>query len=194
MEIKTTSEVIIFIVFFIPGFIMMKSYGVFIAREKIDFSAGFIEATGFSCLNYAICSPFILYCYSKAVYIFYPKTFIIIAFFIMFIIPIMLVKIYLLFLESNWANKKRLVDPHLSAWDYFFRKGVAYYVIVNLKNGKSVFGVYQKGSYASSYPCKDIYLSEVWKKNATGGFSNVITNTAGVLIFEEEISTIEFIK
>ena len=117
-----------------------------------------------------------------------------VAFFIMFIIPIMLVKIYLLFLESNWANKKRLVDPHLSAWDYFFRKGVAYYVIVNLKNGKSVFGVYQKGSYASSYPCKDIYLSEVWKKNATGGFSNVITNTAGVLIFEEEISTIEFIK
>lgn len=51
------------------------------------------------------------------------------------------------------------------AWDHFFRnRRKACWVLVHLKGGGLVGGVFSKNSFASSYPDpEDLYLEEVWQ-------------------------------
>lgn len=88
---------------------------------------------------------------------------------------------------------KFLINPTKSAWDSFFSRRESYYVIVTLKNGKCIGGKYGLKSYSSTYPNPEgIYLEEVWKLNEKNGFDEIVDQTAGILITENEISTIEF--
>lgn len=96
-------------------------------------------------------------------------------------------------LNSKWAAKNKMLDIHKSAWDYFFSMGRSKWIIVTLKSGKKIGGKYQDGSFASSYPEKDLFISEVWNLKDNGsGFDRVVNRTSGVLILESEISNIEF--
>jgi hypothetical protein len=74
-----------------------------------------------------------------------------------------------------------------------FSRRESYYVIVTLKNGKRIGGKYGLNSYSSTYPNPEgIYLEEVWKLNDEYGFDEIVDQTEGILITENEISTIEF--
>ncbi len=193
MDLKSNNDIIIFIVFFIPGFVMMQYYGLLIARERIDFSKAFLEVASFSCINYAICSPFIIIAYFNDFENTHQNWFIVFFLLLVLIIPIFLVVIYCKIRNSKWASKLKLVDPIKSAWDFYFSKNEKNWVIVTLKNGNKIGGYYTNGSFASSYPLKDFYISELWNLK-DGKFERKIERTEGILILGEEILTIEFIK
>ena len=56
-------------------------------------------------------------------------------------------------------------------------------------------GKYGLNSSASAYPKeRQIYLEEVWTEGANGGFGKKVARTKGVILFESEISYIEFLK
>jgi hypothetical protein len=193
MDIKSSHDILFFILFFIPGFIMLKVYNLLVARDKFDFSSGLFEAVAFSCINYAICSPLILFMvkYDWLTNHFY--FFLVTLSLIILILPILFVRLYIAILNSKWAAKNKMLDIHKSAWDFFFSKGQSKWIIVTLKGGKKIGGKYQDGSFASSYPDKDIYISEVWKlKENSIGFDRIVDRTSGILILESEISSIEF--
>jgi hypothetical protein len=80
--------------------------------------------------------------------------------------------------------------------DYFFSKREPYWVIITLKSGRKIAGKYACNSCTSAYPeSKEIYLEEVWKlKKDNYTFVEQIERTGGILITENEISTIEFLK
>jgi len=86
-----------------------------------------------------------------------------------------------------------MINPTKSAWDSFFSNRESYYVIVTLKNGRKIGGKYGKNSFSSTYPNpEELYLEELWKLNENGGFESKESQTEGILITEQEISTIEF--
>ena len=83
--------------------------------------------------------------------------------------------------------------PDPLAWDYFFRQGHSCFVLVHLKDGKVIGGLYNGESFASSYPeSQDIYLGEVWKVDEQGRFQSRIDATMGALVNHGVIDYLEF--
>jgi hypothetical protein len=96
--------------------------------------------------------------------------------------------------KAKWYTK-RLLTPNNSAWDDFFSQWEDYWVIVTLKSGRKIAGKYACKSYTSGFPApKEIYLEEEWMLNKQGLFKKKREQTQGILICENEISTIEFFK
>ncbi len=178
--------------FFIPGFIYLKSYRLFVADTKSDFSKDWFEAIGISIVNFILFS-FPIYLIANRNFI-QNHTFWYFFFFclIVLVAPILWAWGFYKISNKKWFSKF-LINPTKSAWDSFFSKKESYYVIVNLKNGKKVGGKYGLNSYSSAFPhTNEIYLEEEWELNENGGFEKKVNQTAGILITENEISTIEF--
>ena len=91
-------------------------------------------------------------------------------------------------------TKPKQNTPYATPWDYVFDKKEPYWVIVNLKNGKRIGGMFSENSEASAYPHKgQIYLEKTCVLDDNGGFQSVDKNSKGVIILEGEISNIEFL-
>jgi len=115
-----------------------------------------------------------------------------ILFFIVIGAPIIGTLLFHVISKSKWFTKV-LISPTKSAWDSFFSNRKSFWVIITLKNGRKIAGKYGMNSHSSTYPNpNEIYIEEVWKLNEAGGFEEKEAQTAGVIITEKEISTIEF--
>ncbi|HOO95865.1 MAG TPA: DUF6338 family protein [Proteiniphilum sp.] len=192
MESLTLDKIILIAVFFIPGFIYLKAYRLFIAETNTDFSKDLYEAIGFSFIN-AIIFSYPIYLINQDN--FFNKNalwyFIIIGF-IVLITPVVWALIFYLISKKKWFSRY-LVTPTKSAWDEFFSKRECYWVIVTLKNGRKIAGKYGMKSIASTYPLpNDIYLEDIWTLNDDNKFGDSIEKNEGILITSNEISTIEF--
>ena len=194
MDIFNLNALYLFIIFFIPGFISIKIYDLLIPGEKRDFSSSISEVIAYSCLNYAFLSWLIVLITKNNYYINHTSWFILFVFLILFFAPI-LWPILFLRIISNELISKYVVNPVPRPWDFIFSKRESYWIIVNLKSGLKIGGLYDTNSYTSSYPIKEqIYLEEVWKLDENGAFKTPIDRSNGILILGDEISSIEFFK
>lgn len=192
MKELTIDNILLLMTFFVPGFIYLKSYRLFIADTKTDFSKDLYEAIGISIINLIIFS-YPIYLFSENDYI-KTNTFIYFLFFgfIILVAPILYALLFHEISKKKWFLKY-LISPTKSSWDSFFIKRESYYVLVTLKNGRKIGGKYGINSFSSTFPNpKEIYIEEVWRLNKKGEFKNKIEQTEGILITENEISTIEF--
>lgn len=192
MEAITFDKLLILTFFFVPGFVYLKAYRLFIAETRTDFSKDLYEAIGFSFLN-AIILAYPLYLIHTDKFLDkHPLWYFLIVFSVLIIAPIVYALIFCIVSKKKWFSRL-LINPTKSAWDSFFSRRESYYVIVTLKNGKRIGGKYGLNSYSSTYPNPEgIYLEEVWKLNDKNGFDEIVDQTEGILITENEISTIEF--
>jgi hypothetical protein len=88
--------------------------------------------------------------------------------------------------------RNKIISIIPTSWDYFFNKRVPCFMLVHLNNGRVVGGLYNNGSFASSYPEKeDLYLEEVWKINSEGKFIEKLADTKGLLVNHDSIEYIE---
>ena len=195
MESLTFENIQVFIIFFLPGFISVKTYQFLIATEKIEFSKAIFETIGYSILNYILMS-WLIWLNLKEDWMFINSIWFYLSTFITLIItPIIWPLIIYLVLRSEWIKKFIVIHPIKSAWDSFFHKRESYWVIVHLKDGRKIGGKYSKNSFVSSFPRKEeIYLETVWKLNNDGSFESEINGTRGILILGDEIMAIEFKK
>jgi len=189
----TFDKLLLLTIFFAPGFVYLKFYRLLIAEVKTDFSKDFYEAIGFSLLNALVFSYPLYLIHSDGFIEYNPISYYFIILGIVIIAPVVFALFFYLFSKRKWFSRF-LVNPTKSAWDAFFSKRESYYVIVTLKNGQRVGGKYGLNSFSSTYPNpKEIYLEEVWNLNENNnGFANKVAQTEGILITENEISTIEF--
>lgn len=178
--------------FFIPGFIYLKTYRLFVADHKTDFSKDWFEAIGISIINFIVFS-FLIYRITNQNFIDnYTFCYFLIFAFIILIAPIIWSFSFYKISQTKWFSRF-LINPTKSAWDSFFSKKESYYVIITLKNEVKIGGKYGLNSFSSVFPhTNEIYLEEIWELNGKGGFDKKIEQTAGILITENEISTIEF--
>jgi hypothetical protein len=192
MEIFEVNKIILLIIFFVPGFISMKIYPLLIATDKTNFKDAIMEAVGFSAINFASFSWLIILIHSND----FPKNhftwYLIFCIFIIFIMPIFWTIIYVKIAKSK-KLRKYILNPSKLPWDAYFEQKKSCWVVVNLKNGERIGGVYSDNSFASAYPHKEqIYIQEQWLFDEKGNFKKKRKRTNGVLILGDEIKTIEF--
>jgi hypothetical protein len=191
-DIWEPNKLILFLAFFIPGFISIKVYQLLIATETSDFSKSLAEAIGFSSLNYATffwVIPFLHY--HPLFYLQYPFIYYFGIFLIVLVTPLLWPFLYVEVSKLK-IFRKHTIGPIKSAWDHQFGKKESYWVIVNLNTGDKIGGVYSENSFASAYPRKEqVLLEEEWIIN-NGKFIKKVPWTKGILIPCDAIKSIEF--
>lgn len=193
MDILGNNRLALFIVFVVPGFIAIKVYDLLSPSSQIDSSKQLIDAVSYSCLNYAILIWPIFLIESEGVKASHPQLYILFYMVVLFFSPVLLATGWKFLREIEWIQKF-VPHPTQKPWDYVFSQRKTYWVIVTLKNGEKIAGMYGPESFASSAPSEEqIYLEEQWILNHEGGFDRPAEQTSGIIILSSEIRSVEFI-
>jgi hypothetical protein len=169
------------ILFVAPGFISLKVWGLLNSSPRFRLSESLIEAVIYSAFN----ALFFVWFFNLLNQVNYVLAYGVIYIILPVIWPVLVYHI----------SKLRFFRTKLTptAWDYYFNLGKACFVLIHLKNGDMVGGLYGGNSFASSYPEKeDLYLEELWTVDVEGKFQAKVENTSGLLVNFEEIKLIEF--
>lgn len=183
------------IMFFVPGFISIKVYDLFVATDNRDFSkSSLFEAIAYSSLNYALVLPIGYYVFhileSSLNIVTIVGSFSLIS---LFFTPAIWGALSA-YAPQYWPLKRILDHPAKKPWDYVFSKREPYWILIHLKNGGRIGGKYGRDSFASSYPADEqIYLQEVWEIDENGQFLEPIEDSKGVIVSAEDIELIEFL-
>lgn len=189
---NNSSGLLLFVLFFVPGFVSIKVHDLLIASEKRDFSKSFLEAIAFSAINFALLSWLIFPLLYYKIYESNPLIFSVLVFFTILIFPMLWTWIYTKMISSSWLTK-HIVHPIKRPWDWFFNKRESCWVIITLKDGRKIGGVFSNKSYASSFPLPEqIYLEVIWNLDQDGRFVSPVERSKGVIILNDGISTVEF--
>lgn len=188
MNIFEPNSLLLFILFFVPGFVSMKIYDILVPNESRSNPAYVFDAVAYSTINFICAWPFLASIYHEqhlsSFYLFF--TFLLILFIFPSIIAIAAVKV----LSLSFIKKQA---PGLATrpWDVVFDKETGYWVIVHLKNGEQIAGEFSTASAASYHPREEqIYLEQVVNINPDGTV-NRLTGSKGVIIMGSEIVMIE---
>lgn len=199
---------LIFLAF--PGFISIKVYEMFLptSLESKDFSKSLFDAFAYGFFNFIIFFPIFDFVYKIS----NPKSienllefniqnfFIYILFILCFVLIPALIPVFFLWLRSvtlGYFQDFNTITSGLrkKPWDYIFSRKDPFWVIVCLKDGTFVGGIYDIKSRSTHHPIPEqIYIEEVYIINNDGSFGNRTENTDGIIIFGSEIKYIEFKK
>lgn len=183
----------LFLICFIPGFIALKVYDLLIPGEQRDFSKSLFDAVAYSSLNFAAFFWLIAIVRSGKLT---PWQWYLAMFFLLIVMPAVWPFLYLRIrkfpvVAERFGSPKRV-------WDDVFAKRPEpeSWIIVHLRDGRRIGGLYGRKSFASRSPAApDIYLEELWEVDASGGFTGTrIESTSGILIMGTEILAVEFFR
>ena len=192
MDILSIDKLVLFLFFFVPGFISLKFYELIFANEKVDFSKSLYEAIGISCINFSIFF-WLIYYINRPIFVeSHPFYYYLITLFIIFITPFILTWLLSKILKSKIFGQF-FISPEKVPWDWHFSKREAFWILVTLKDGKRIGGKFGKDSTASTFPrSKEIYIQDVWKLDENYKFLHSIARNKGVLITGDTILSVEF--
>jgi len=213
-DIWSTDKLILFLVFFIPGFISVRVYDLIVPGGRRDFSKELFVVVAYSAINYALLSPLSVLVggtispLSWLVVITNPENLHIkgelyyaLLLLVVLICPALWPGIF--YKLSKWNPiSKHIVSPILRPWDYLFSGQAtgsrSFWVIVHLNDEehKKIGGRFGRRSYASSYPHEEqIYLERIYPLTEDGEFEDdPIPSSEGMIIFGRDILAVEFFK
>ena len=191
MDIWQTDKLLLFIAFVIPGFVSIKTYGLFFPNASKPSGDLIVDAIAYSSINYALLLAPIYAIESFNIEQSHPFVYVLFYVFVLLIAPLLWAVVYKSLRTSDFLQR---FTPHPmeKPWDFFFSKRTPHWVIVTLKNWQKIAGYYGPESFASSAAEEQLYLQEHWVLNDDGGFLNIRTDTDGILILSNEIMTVEF--
>lgn len=190
MEIWTPTALSLFLAFFVPGFIAQKVYGLIVPDDARDSTTFIVSAVAYSSLNYAIAAP-LLWALWAAGQLTDPYAIIPAIVFTLLILPILLPVGWLWIRRRPWIQARTL-SPIKRPWDFVFGRRQEYWVLVTLKDGEKIGGIYGRHSSSADYPrAEQIYLEKVWVLGEDNTFVHEAPQTQGVIIMGDEIAYIE---
>ena len=184
----------LFLAFFLPGFISLQVYRLFIAGDDSDLPKKLPAIVAYSSFHYAVFGWVLLI--AKGVYL------TVAAYIIVLIIPLFWpFAILILRDDARWKPVFRsrskfiaaMLKPEATPWDRVFTNDQ--FVRITLKDGGFVGGFLAKGSAVSTYPNDEqLYIRNEYEiDQVTGQFGERIEST-GVLVNGDEIKIIELIE
>jgi hypothetical protein len=190
MDFLTDTTLGLFIMIVAPGFISLKIWGLIHPSRRIVFSEAIYEAVFYGVLNYFLVVRWL----TSLVVMSEVAINICVYIFSLIIVPILLPIIWKWILSRKFI-KKRIINPIPKAWDMFFVRRKPCFMIVHIKNGQVIGGLYDSDSAASSYPeNQDLYLQEIWELDDEGKFIKQIEGTLGLLVSGDTINYIELFR
>jgi len=195
MDVLDVDKLALFIGFVMPGFIAIKTYDLFHPEDSIEPTKFVTEALTYSCINYAFCGLPLLFLFNHGLLTEnHPWIVAASALFTLAICPVVMALLTEKIRQFK-CIQKNIPHPVKKPWDFVFKQGLYYWVIVTFEDNTVVAGKYAKKSFTSSYPTPEqIYLEECWKMNDDGGFERARNGTAGMIIVSSQIKTIELFK
>ena len=188
MNIFEPNSLLLFILFFVPGFVSMKVYDLLISNESRNASAYLFDAVAYSAITFVISFPFFIGLFHAKIHNWF--VWFIFGVVTLLVIPAFVAYYYVKLLRSNFL-RERALGVIKRPWDMIFNKKHGFCVMVHLKNGTKIGGLYSTKSAISYHPNEEqIYLEKVLLFNADG---TVTSNpeSKGVIIMGSEILLIE---
>ena len=124
----------LFLIFFVPGFVALKVYDLFVPSERRDFSKSIYDAAAFSALNFAFLWPLVRLVLSAGFQAAHPFLEIVLIFVLLLIMPAAWPVIWVKWLLRWRTLSKQIVHPHDKAWDYFFAQREPVWMILHMKD------------------------------------------------------------
>jgi hypothetical protein len=187
MEFLADTNFGLFVMIIAPGFISLKIWGLLHPSRSVSFANSLYEAIFYGVLNYFAIVQWLPPLLAKINIVIEILAYIVSLAGLPILWPILWNKILVLI-----AKKQKIINPIPKAWDVFFMKRKACFMIVHLKNGQAVGGLYAGDSAASSYPEKaDLYLEQIWKLDNEGKFIEPIKGTMGLMVDCDNVEYIE---
>ncbi len=193
-DIFTFDKIIYFTVLFVPGFITLKVHDLIISGPRRDFSKGMFDAVSYGILNFSVFSWLIIFLKRND---FHETNSLIYwgCYFLIIVIAPMCWPILYLKVLTKTSLRHRVVHPVNSAWDWCFSRREAAWVIVHLKDGRRIGGVFDVNSFVSSgVGSEQIYIEEVWNLSSEGAFLSPVQGSLGVILLQGEILGVEFLS
>jgi hypothetical protein len=180
----------LFIVIVAPGFISLKIWRLIHPSRYVSFADSLYEAVFYGVFNY-----FIIVTWFPPLMAGVHTTLGIIA----YVISLVIVPVLLPFAWKGILNRKIVknitINPIPRAWDNFFIRKIPCFMLIHLKAGQIIGGLYAFESAASSYPeAEDLYLQEVWEIDNNSKFIKPIEGTMGLLVNYNTVDYIELFK
>jgi len=193
------SQIVILLVFIIPGFVMMRIKRMAYPTAEASTANAVLDSLALSCVIYALTSPLIYISYVQRWPTTRPLLFGTLALIILLVTPSGLGVLYIRLTKSERLRWLReflgFIHPDPTAWDYHFRKGRAYWIWLTFKSGKVMAGLYGPNSFASSLPeQRDIYIEKLLKLDQSGHVVELVENSAGALVMMEEVERMQFFE
>lgn len=193
MDLWQADKLILFIAFFVPGFIAIKVHDLLFPRDRRDASNTVLEAVSYSCVNYALLSWLVYIDLHLNLVTTGPVWHALILFVVLLVSPVLLAFVYACARHSKLV-RKFVPDPVPKPWDYVFRKREAYWVLVELADGRHIAGTYDTDSFASSYPAEEqLYIQQLWETDGRR-FLRPVERSKGALVSGKNIQWIEFFQ
>lgn len=200
LTFPTFGALVLTALFIVPGYIWSTVYSRLVPRRSLETQVRIIEFLTLSCLNHA---PWfwlfgLLFAteFSKR----HPGWTGILLILPGIVSPIILGLVFGHMDQLDWMRKSlgrfgfRSIHQIPSAWDYHFSRQLPYWVIVTLKDGSRVYGLFGYRSFAGDDPKeRDLYLEAVCVPKEDGEWMPVEGN-GGILLKAEQVAAIEFKK
>lgn len=194
MGVLDNSELWIVAMLILPGFISIRIHEMLFARPRRDWAKSLIEIVSYSVLNFGVFSWLIYSFFESGLNEINPQSFGL-AIAVVFVVGPALYPILFRILTTQKFYRRFFLSPYSQPWDFFFDQREPCWVKVHMKSGAIIHGAYGTSSSASRYPeQRQLYLQELWLPTASGGFKKKRNRSKGALIFEPEISYIEFVE
>lgn len=196
---EVTKDTILYIaLFLVPGFTMNAAYSSLVPQRVLDQQVATLRFLCFSFLNYVIWFWLLYDLVEKKYWVEHPIMWFVYLFGLLVVSPYILGFFAGIVTSKAWLRKliQRIgVNPvHAvpTAWDYIMSNGC--YVIVTLKDGAIIYGLYSSSSFASSVPEeRDIFLEAVYVPDPNTSEWILKDRTRGIWIAKDEIQLIEFL-
>jgi hypothetical protein len=203
MQFSNLDAVIYAIAFLVPGFVWSATLSMMVPSRKPSQQIGFLNYLTLSCVNHGLWSWLLLPMFTTGFVESHPTWTGIIMFVVGFVSPVCLG-----LLSAEFRQKKRIgrllqrfgartIDPTPTAWDWHFSRAKPYWVLVTLKDGSRIYGLFGYQSFAGDDPANhDLYLERAYRPIGEGEYTEwaPVEDSAGVLITADELSVIEFRK
>ncbi|MDT9717443.1 DUF6338 family protein [Paenibacillus sp. ClWae2A] len=180
----------------VPGFIMNMGYNYILPTREGQAPIYLVRFIVFSCVNFAFAWPMINKLIQSRYWEQHPFRWSIILGLIVLLLPYVIGIFTGIAAERDWIRKLLLktginpVHPSPTAWDYIMSNDSSY-VIVTLKNGFVIYGLFASKSLASTVPTeKDLYLEEIFELDENEEW---LPKAKGIWISGPEILHIEFL-
>lgn len=184
LDFQRIDEIVVLVV---PGFVSLKVWMLINPTARLQLSNYVLDIIVYSVLNFAALAWLLAVSAESSLPIR------IVAGLIVFVAAPTAWPLLLRAMLNSRFLRGRVVNPIPLAWDHVFGKGDACFVLVHLKNGDLIGGLYAGESFASSYPePQEVYLSQVWCVDGQGRFKSQIEATKGVLVNRDVIEYLEF--
>lgn len=187
--------------FLVPGFILHSTVAMLIPQKERDLNLSLLRFLVLSSMNYAIWSWLIYLIFHLEFFNQHPFRSATAWGCIILISPIVIGLLIGHFSQKEFFRKilQRIglnpIHTIPTGWDYKFSKTKEpSWVIITLKNGSKIAGLYGTQSFASSDTKeRDIYIQQVFQLSV-GQAWNAVQRSDGILISKDQISSIEFFK